>query len=217
MDFLKLCKKVRQITGISGDGPATVIGQKGIMQRVVSWVLDAEENILMIQDDWQFMRSYSKGSLVAGSYRYPVSVLEMQPTKKVNAAYINGRAIQFIDYAKWLDNVVEYGDTTVTGEPKVATLTPDQNLQFWPVPIAVADVTVDYYRRPTAMSVNTSVSDIPAMYHQAIVHRALMFYADYEEDMYRYQRSQVEFDKWLAQILVDQLPKSEFARDKLYG
>jgi hypothetical protein len=217
MTFLELCKRVRKISGVSGDGPSGVTGQTGIMERIVSWVLDAELDILMSKDDWQFLRSYSTGELMNGTHRYTVDSIGMSPAKYVKAIYVDGRQIEYVKWSDWMEKIVEYGDFTKTGSPSVVTLTPDQRLHFWPTPETTMALNVDYYKQPTVMADNADISAIPELYHQAIVHRALMFYADYEEDMYRYQRSEIEFNKWMAQLLVDQLPSSNFNRSLLCG
>jgi len=217
MTFLDICRAVRKKSGVSGDGPATVIGQTGIMERIVDWVLDAERDIVASKDQWQFLRLVATGTLTAGLYRYTVDSLGMSPTKTVNNVYVAGQSIEVVKYLDWINNIVEYGDYSKTGRPSVVTLTPDQRLQVWPTPTETLAVTVDYYRQPTTMANNSDASIIPALYHQAIVHRALMFYADYEEDMYRYGRSEVEFNQWMARLLIEQLPSSDFKRGVFGG
>lgn len=217
MTFLDICKAVRQKSGISGDGPSSVISQTGIMQRVVEWVLDAEQEIISINDQAQFLREINTGALVDGDYRYTANSLNMSPTRLINKAYVDNFEIEVVKYQEWLDNITEYGDSTKTGTPTVVTLTPDQRLEFWPTPNSALAVKIDSYILPTAMTTNTSVSIIPELYHKAIMYKALMFYADYEEDMYLYQRAEQNFDKWMASFYVDQLPKSEFNRSLLFG
>jgi hypothetical protein len=217
LTFLEICQAVRQKSGLSGDGPSNVTGQTGIMQRVVGWVLDAEEEILTSKDHWQFLRDYKESLLVATEYRYTLASLSMSPAKTIRKVYVNGSEIEFLTYQEWLDNVVEYGDSTKTGTPYVATLTPDQRLQVWPTPDASLTVKVDYYLQPTAMTANSDISILPSLYHKAIMHRALMFYADYEEDGYLFSRSEANFDTWMSQILVNELPKPVSMRGATFG
>lgn len=47
--YLELCQAFREDIGIAGTGPATVVGQTGILGRIVRWIADADITIQALQ------------------------------------------------------------------------------------------------------------------------------------------------------------------------
>lgn len=205
MDFLELCRRVREDSGVSGDGPTSVTGQRGILQRIVNWVKKANDEIQLHQDDWLFLHYFGTKQLVAGQSDYPLTTLGIPSLRTLARVVINGRPVSIADYRDFI-STVEKDTNPQNGQPYMATLTPDKRLLFYPAPSADMPVNIQGHRNPTTLTANTDVPIIPVEYHESIVARALMFYADYEEDIYRYQRAAMEYDEWLRRMGETQLP-----------
>lgn len=216
MTFLELCNRVREISGVSGDGPPSVTGQRGILQRIVNWVRDAEHEInLLHQNDWQYLRKIGSVNLAVNQGAYAVSDVTTLAINRINRAYINGNALIVMLHQEWLDRLPMFSQG-VKGDPQYVVLTPEQQIQVYPIPDKALPLTLDYQLRPIKLTANTDKSLIPERYHDIIVHKALMAYADYEEDMHRYQRANMEYGNWLAMVASEQLPRMEFKRG-LFG
>lgn len=56
MTYLELVKRLRQETGVAGDGPSTVIGQSREMKRLCDWIAQSWVEIQEDQNDWLFLR-----------------------------------------------------------------------------------------------------------------------------------------------------------------
>lgn len=205
MNYLDLCRRVREDSGVSGNGPASVVGQTGIMQRIVNWVSKANDEIQIYHDDWLFLNYFTTQSLTAQTAEYPLADWSGPRLRTLKAVFVAGNPIKVVPYHEWLNNAHIYASGQ-TGTPTNVTLTPDQNLIFFPTPNADAPVTIVAFKLPTQLLLNGDESVIPPQYHEAIVARALMFYADYEEDPYRYSRASQEYENWLRTMTEDQLP-----------
>ena len=67
MNFLDLCQRLVQETGIADEGPATVTGQTGDMGRIVNWINDAWLKIQSIRADWNWAWSTGTSTLTAAT------------------------------------------------------------------------------------------------------------------------------------------------------
>ncbi|RLC09555.1 MAG: hypothetical protein DRI24_21580, partial [Deltaproteobacteria bacterium] len=56
MNFLQLCKRLRQEAGLTGSGPSTVVDQTGISKQIVDWVNTAYVDVLSQHANWHFMQ-----------------------------------------------------------------------------------------------------------------------------------------------------------------
>ncbi len=55
MDYLSLCQRLRKEAGVSGDGPATVVGQTSMYDKLVGWIDTAWQEMQTSRPDWLFM------------------------------------------------------------------------------------------------------------------------------------------------------------------
>lgn len=207
MNFLELCRRVREDSGVSGDGPVAVTGQRGILQRIVNWVKLANDEIQLEHDDWLFMNYVTTQTLTAGQAEFQLTTMGVPSLRTLAKAYVGGYEVQVIDYNDWLDNLPRYTSAEAGASPMAVTLTPEQRLLVYPTLANDVTITLRGYKLPTALVNNTDVPVLPPQFHEAIVARALMYYADYEEDMYRYQRATLDYETWLKRITETQLPR----------
>lgn len=207
MTFLELCRRVREDSGVSGDGPAAVTDQRGILQRIVNWVKLANDEIQLEHDDWLFMNYVTTQTLTAGQAEFPLFSIGAPSLRTLAKVYAGGQEVPVISYSDWLDNLPRFSASQTGASLMAVTLTPDQRLLVYPVLSTDVVVTIRGYTLPTPLLNNDDVPNIPAQYHEAIVARALMYYADYEEDTYRYNRATADYEKWLKRLSETQLPR----------
>jgi hypothetical protein len=79
-----------------------------------------------------------------------------------------------------------------------------------PVPVSGITVVGDYFKAPSELTVDADTPALPSKHHMAIVYRALMMYGMYEGAPDAVQRGQMEFNKLMNRIRIDQLPSSGF-------
>jgi hypothetical protein len=210
MTFLELCRKVRMDSGVSAQGPAAVTGQTGILAKIVEWVSYAERDVLALHKDWQFLRDMKTVTLPTSENVVSLAsegVADLDTCISVTLA--DGQKMRLLSYAQWLDGIHKYGNLDKSRTPAVAMIN-NGSLLFWPGLLQPVTVNIHYYRKPKLMVANSDPSDIPEDYRQVIIHKAMMYYADYEEDIYRYQRSEREFNNWLNRLAANHLPAMQF-------
>lgn len=210
MNFLALCKRVRQDAGVSGDGPSSVTGQTDILARIVTWTKNADEQLQLKNEDWRFLWAYGSGPTVAGRAEYHPADLGLSSPRTLSNVVINGEPLESQSWEWYLHNVLSEGRESEQGTPKIFVMRPDNKIMLWPTPNAVFTVHTDYYKRPVALVNGTDEPLIPSEFHEAIVCRALMFYAHYEEDTYLFQTKLVELNEWLSLMGQSQKPSLRF-------
>lgn len=204
MNFLELCQRVRQDSGISGD-IASVVNQQGILLKLVTWVQQAEYDIVTSRKDWNFMRGKASGSLVVGKVEYLPGELGMQPFAMLSKVYVDRQPLEKLDF-EYLDDWHLKNGGAPDGTPTAFAETPDGTILFNHKPTQAVAFDIRYYKSATRLTVNTSVSPIPAEHEEVIVQAALMSYARHEQDDQLLRDSQIAFDVHLKSLSNRQLP-----------
>lgn len=223
MTFLELCQDMAREATVTGT-IATVVDQTGEALRVVNWVAKAYVKIQNEHSDWTFLRNDVLFPTVATLNNYAAAA----------AATANGGP----EFGEWLfapgwrcylsaSGVADeqpvrycsydvfrrrygYGNARLdTGRPQVVTEKPDRSLLFWPIPNAVYQVVGEQYRAPHNFTANGDNPVFPAKFHQAIVQRALMLYAEFEGDATVFGAAQTEYIRILGEMENKYLPDWE--------
>lgn len=216
MNFLDLCKTLAREAGVSGS-IASVTGQSGEMQRLVNWVARAYNDILIAHSDWEFLRTDVKFNTNVGSRTYSAAaagVAEFGEWRFINrwSAYAAGvgygdeQPLRFVPYDAFRDMYLFSTQRDQTGRPLVVTEAPDQSLLIWPLPDLAYTVRGEQYRHPAPLAANADVPAFPARFHDAIVQRALMLYAQFEGDSAVFGAAQSEYGRLLEQLETRYLP-----------
>lgn len=206
MNFLEICKRVRQETGVSGDGPSNVSGQVGMYAKIIDWVQTAHQDIQNRQQQWRFDWATISTPLTQGVETYlPSDVWSIdEKSWDFNSMYVY-RTADGTASRTWLDRVDynTYRQTripTVQGRPIYVTWTPDRKLAFYPVPFGDLMFVADYYRKPQVMSANTDIPRIPSEYHMVIVWKAVMYWASSEENPALFQTAAMNYNSLMSKM-----------------
>ncbi len=136
-----------------------------------------------------------EGSTIIGTqdYDYPTSLIAI---KRVE---YDGKKLQHISFRQD-DQVTLYDSkTSLTGEPQFY-MTWNNTIKLRPIPSAVATLKVMGYRNPDSVE-STSVLDVPALFHPAIVCYVTKYMAAKDQNWPYYDRMKMEFDMfWKPQI-----------------
>lgn len=210
MNFLEICKRVRQECGISGDGPSNVSGQVGHYAKIVDWVKSAHEEIQTKQTNWRFDWANVEVALIAGQEYYSTSALGVDARSwDFDSMYVYDTAsgpasrtwLTRADYPTYRHIRVP----SVHGRPIHVAWTPDKRLGLYPIPQSGLTASLDYFRSPEVMTGNTTVPRIPAEYHMAIVWRAVMFFCGDEENPALYALAEKNFKSIMSKMEITEL------------
>jgi len=221
--FLEIAQKTRQACSVAGDGPVTVTGQINEYARLIEWILLADEEIQLKWADWGFLWGEGAFSTVASQGSYTLS----------DSASMGGSGNVIADFAKmakynpgsgktgeklWIDGTLQlpyvpwsdydHSAYTATGKPSAFTINPLGAITLLPTPDSVYAITFEYYKTPTAMTVDADVSAIPERFHRAIVARAMIYYGNYENAPEVKADGLERFSEAMDQLGTDQLPSS---------
>lgn len=210
MNYLALCQRVREETGVSGTGPASVTNQTGILAKIISWTRQACTDIERLhQQHWNFLWARSTSTLVAGRATCLPGDLGMLDFNHLKSLRIEGRSIYVTPWDEWEEEVenLAYYEAGATGTPKYLTVDPSNNVHLYPAPDKANTATATYYKAPTILSAGTDTPKLPVAYHEAIVWKACMYFAAHEEDAYLYQTAQIKYGEILNEAEANLLPR----------
>lgn len=189
MNFLELAQTTARKCAISGL-IVNVASASGELARVVDWVNESWFDIQDASKSWGWMRDDFSFQTVAGQQEYAVAATgALQFSRwhdesfRLQRASLSRQDEQFLlpwDWQTFRDTYL-YG-VRPQARPTVFTIRPrGSSLLFGDVPDDAYIVTGEYQRRPERMLiVNDSTPDMPDEYHMAIVHKARMKYAAFE-------------------------------------
>jgi hypothetical protein len=161
--------------GISGE-MTSVVNQKGELQRVVNFVKRACSLVEGKWVDWNYLHEFHTFDTVAGVRDYPPQVNHGFWDTATVQIVADQTTVNFDRYAHKKKDPSE----AILGQPYLFTVLPNQTLRFFSTPDATYGISVEYWRSPTVLLINTDLPSIPLQYRDIIVYKALEFYAKYE-------------------------------------
>ena len=233
MNFLTLSQRLQLECGVSGT-LSTTAGQTGSLNRLVSWIGTAWEELQAEHDDWDFMKSSNllgsgvSFTTVAGTAYYTlgtgagtVGVTAANFGKWDRTAFRNYTTtvgtnnemyLDWIPYDTWRNAYMFGAMRSVQTRPVAVAIGPDNSVCLGPPPNALYTVTGDYFIAPTTMSQDTDTpTGLPVRYHMAIVYKAMEYYGSYEAAPEVLQRGQSSYKRLLAELEALRLPEISFA------
>ena len=205
MNYLQLCKAVRQECGIQGSGPAAVTNQTGLLKRVVEWVQDADNIIQTLYPDWNFLWSEFTEDTVEGSadVTKPDDFGQWDVESfGVDRGTDSGRSLEVSDYKDWRKNF----SAKTNQPPSRITILPDQNLRLYAPADGIYEIYANYWKTPILLTEDTDLPPYPARFHRAIVARAKMLWFEDQEAWDNYKLAEVEFNQWMVELTGFALP-----------
>lgn len=223
MNFLQICQRVREKTGITGTTatPTTTIGQVGELGRLVHWVNEAWEEIQNMQDSWMWMRDSFTFQTVVSTEAYTPATAGLTAFREWRPetlrCYLTASGVSDMqwmlgwDYPMFRD-YYEFGAISQqTGRPMYFAIRPkDKALLLGPPPDAVYTITGEYQKSATLMALDADIPEMPTQYHMLIVHAALMKYASYENAPEVMMMASRDYSNAMMRLCQDQLDKLTF-------
>lgn len=219
--FLQLVQQAYLEARIGGAVPSTVSGQVGRSADFVRWVLKAHEEIQDEHDDWKFDWATSSAApfdLVAAQNAYDPAA-NFGVSGGIRSFFRKGAYVYdatagsnplasrvWLGYLEW-ETMRELLVPTVTGTmPTNFTLRPDGYVVYYPTPGRALKAVHEYTRLPETLVADGDIPRMPARYHDVIVWRAVMLYADGVKDYSRYDTAKGEYDTLMSNMEMSERP-----------
>ena len=192
MNFLQLCQRLRQETGISDSGPGTVTGQTGDMKRIIDWTNDAWLRLQTLRPDWFFMWT---------------SDIWLPLTQECDKPSTVGEFL-IIKYGDIELQRKHYRDLKQSTELSAYAILPNGRVRFDFDPNGL-ELHYEGFKRPVRFSEGIEAPSMPEPYHMIIVWSALMEYAMFDEAPELMQKARLNFEQMLAELSRNQLSTVE--------
>lgn len=209
--YLELTQELHISVGAAGTEPQAVTGLAGEAERLAAWIKRADNLIQMKWANWKFLRTTFA---TAGGNTTTQGVATL--AKPADLVFWDEKSFMIIfpgetdknpvpRISEWDKRKSDVLDTTEGAIDNIIIM-PDNSLQFEPVPDGIYTLDADYYVRPTLLAANDDISVIPERFHQAILGRAMILYANFENAPEIKDQGEEIYVEQLALLENDQLP-----------
>lgn len=220
MNYLELCQRTARECSIPGEGPASVTGQSGILQLIVNWVNQAYEDVQKFKDNWSFRQGDLSFQTISGVDTYAA---EMSNISKIRdnsmSAYLTSIGVQNENYLEFLhwNHFYEFYKKQFQSDaqPLHYSISPDFALVLGPQPNDIYTINGQYTKRIDSLTSNSDIPIIPADFHMAIVWKACMYFAGYEEAQVQLELFNRYYSEELGRLSREQAPTITFERTAL--
>jgi hypothetical protein len=210
--YLELVQQLHDEVGAAGTSPQAVTGVTGEAARLVNWIRRADSLIQLKYVNWKFLRQqYSVATVASTATAAKPATLrywDFKTFKIILPGETDKNPFGAVEYDKVKSSILDTTENT----PFRAIVMPDNSLLFESVPDAAYTIEADYYEKPTLLAANADVSSIPEEYHDIIIGRAMILYANFESAPEIKDQGEEIYVEQLALLENDQLPNQEHSR-----
>lgn len=205
MNRLQLVQRTRVLAGIPGTAISTLL-QTGEADRVVKWVDDAWTEIQQAHK-WGFMWETATVTILAATNATAGTIPAQRYVQ--DATYIGTTPINYLPWDTFRN---AYPTASVAdGTPIAWSIRPDKALVVNAKPTTNTDLAVERYKNPTSMAADgDEPTGLPSEHHMAIVYKALLLYANFEEAGVTRATAEAEFKRHMAALGLYELPGVTF-------
>ena len=212
--YLELLQDLHREVGAAGTSPQGVTGLSGEAERLAGWIRSADNFVQLKYVNWKFLTN----KFTTGNTTTQGDATMAKPT---GLRYWDWKSFTIIEPGgteKYPISAVEYDKVkrdildTTEGFIDRIIIDNDNSLIFEPVPDGIYTINADYYVRPTLLAVSADVSLIPEEFHQIIVGRAMILYANFESAPEIKDQGEEIYLEQLALLENDQLPNQHQSR-----
>jgi len=216
--FLELCQDVaRESRTVSGTCPVVVTNQSGRLLNIVNWTIKAWEDIQQSRNAWLWMRKEFTGMTSSGTARYTdaswnitdfarwITDPEAITLYDQSTGVSDEGTLRDITWAEWRRR---YGRGVQTNnKPSEYAVSPQMEFCLGGIPDGVYVVNGEYYKTAQKLTDNADIPELPIRFHQVIVHRALMYLTESDENGVGYAAAKDHFTSMMRELERDQLPQ----------
>ena len=217
MTYLELVQRLHSEAKVAGSSPTTVVGQTGMVARLVNWVLTAYEDIQNLHPQgWKFLQAPFSFTTTISKRNYALSDLELTDlgTWKIGPGdvriYKSATDENELIYEPWDTYRLAYitgSARTQEGRPSVFSIKYDNSMDLWQIPNGEYTVNGEHFMKAQTMNADEDEPLIPSQYQMIIVWRALMFFGAVMGANDKYEHGQNEYKRILRRLEMNQLPR----------
>jgi hypothetical protein len=222
MNYLQLAQRLAVECGVA-TAPTSVLGQTGMLAKLVNWTNDAWLEIQGMHDNWNWMRQPFTFETVANVGDYLPATITNTVTGNLmtdlrywwkDTFRCQKKSIGVQD-EQWLveweyqvfRNTYRF-NVQVAGRPVVFAIKPNgKAVMLGQIPNDVFEVSGEYQTLPISMTTDTDVPGAPEHLHLAIVYKAMQFYGLFEAAPEVLSKGNTEFSRLMNQLEREQLPE----------
>ena len=216
MNYLALCQETVREAGIAGS-LTTVVGQTGMLGKVVKWVDEAWNTIQLDRPNWLFMQEEFLFNTVVSQRDYTaagagISDLRYWDTSSFlmfeTALDANDQGdLKFMEFRKWYGNYRNQMDVRDNARPQIITKLANNSVRFEPVPDKVYTVEGLYRRSSQVFSANADVpTNLPDDLHRIISWNAVILFANDQNAPDLLDKADDALQPLWNRLLIEQLP-----------
>ena len=222
MNRLQLVRRLHLECRITGSRPTTTLNQSGQIERLVSWIDTAWEDLQSLHSNWGWLRSSCSFATVAGRSTYTAAqcgvtdlgewIQDSFRAYNTSAGINSEVPLGKIGYDTWRDTYLFGANRSTYSQPCEIAVTPDKSLAFGPITAAGHTILGDYFRAPSAMADDDEEpTGLPAEFHMLIVYMAMLDYGSAEVAAEVLDRGERKRKSLLGRLEIKYLPQIEFA------
>lgn len=217
MNFLDMCRGVRQRVGVQGTGPSTV-GTTDFDSIFVTHVSDSWDDIQMSKKRWKWMKvtAFKSFLTVADTTSYTLTDI-FGPTHRMGrwdtkSIFINDgtqrSGLNFVNYDTYIRR--HLNDVSASSFSEY-TVDPSNNSIIIPLCDTVYTIEAYYYKSKQTLTLDADVPELPLDFHNVIIYQAVARYAASVSMSQIYQEYEAKYSKLYDDLVRDQLPKERIA------
>jgi len=212
--YLDLVQDLHREVGAVGVAPTAVTGLVGEADRLAKWIREADIYVQLLWVNWRFLwKQWTTANVTVAGNKLLVAPTDLnfwdfKTFKIIEPGETDENPFSVVEYDKIKGIVLD----TSQDIPSRAIVMPNNDLNFEPIPDNVYTVLADYYVKPTPLAANGTISLIPEEFHQVILGRAQILYANYENAPEQKDQGNEIYIEQLARLENHQLPNLENSR-----
>lgn len=207
MNRLELARRLIFESGASGVNLGSTLNQTGEARNFVNWIDDAWLEVCGLRN-WPSMWEQAQLTITAGNSTLAQAVAHKRYEK--DTAKIGTTSLTYYPWHEFR----ELYPVVQAGSPSAWTIRPDRSFALSAIVDAETVVTVERYKQPTKPTADTDIPPIFDEHHMAIVWRALMLYAGFDEAGTAYKRGAAEYGV-VKRLAADDLPSMQWGEPLL--
>ena len=222
MNYLELCTRVRQRADVAGSGLASVVGQVGILEKIVTWVDDAWSEIQLLEKWWLFRQESGTATLTTGTSEYGTSALLpsdfayfWKDSIYIKDAGVKAGQLELIPWEEYRSKYLH--EVLYLKQPSKIAITHNGKVYFDTLPDKDYTIAFDYQRTVQILAANSDIPTLPVDYHDVIWLRALAMYGEHYGAPEVYQPASLTLANKMDIISSEFLPKVSFVENAYYG
>jgi len=218
MTFLELVQEFWSEAGLSGPGPQSVAGQRGMERKAVNWVANAWTEIQGMRRNWRFLRRTVVVPLLANQRDYTIVGTTLAPGFAPDWRFpcLDKDAARVLDSqgqasrVEWLDWPTFrslYGSSVppATRPQRVVEATAD-TLRLDCPPDQGYALQLEYQAVPQQLANNLDVPTIKSHLHKLIVWKALLLYCGNDSASELAMLAREQYGILMKQLLREEVP-----------